>query len=520
MEKDSPDKKPSSSESSSQITYSIRKTDENYEDSLKIAEKYKEEANQFLSANKFLQAIELYTKAIDLKIETEKNAIYLTNRGFANFKIENYGLTILDTTDALKHNPNYIKAYYRRGQAYNLLGKLDEAISDLKHIRDSGVKDPDLEALLNKVINNRKRKQFFQAFSSEDRGKPNMAQILKTLKEPGPDYKGPIYKGDAEINDDFCVQIMDFLTDLDLKKKDNEKYLDERSLVQMLSKAKDILSAEKDAILDVNIPENIKFNVIGDIHGQFYDLKNIFKTQGYPSEKNWFLFNGDFVDRGAFGVECVTTLLSWKIRYPKYFYLSRGNHEGINMNNLYGFKQEVIKKYSERVYDCFIEFFYSLPLGHVLNKDILVVHGGLFSQDGVKISDLKKIDRFHEIPEKGLFSELLWADPCKEKGRIPSKRGLGMAFGPDVAEKFLKENGLSLLIRSHEVKMEGYEIEPGEQVITLFSAPNYCDTMGNKGAVIELVNVGGKLEKKFITFTAVEHPKVPSGMYMNLPYFR
>lgn len=73
------------------------------------------------------------------------------------------------------------------------------------------------------------------------------------------------------------------------------------------------------------------------------------------------------------------------------------------------------------------------------------------------------------------MTDLLWADPIKENGRQPSKRGISTGFGPDVAEKFLKENNLELLVRSHEMKEEGYEVEPNGKVITIFSAPNYCD---------------------------------------------
>lgn len=73
------------------------------------------------------------------------------------------------------------------------------------------------------------------------------------------------------------------------------------------------------------------------------------------------------------------------------------------------------------------------------------------------------------------MTELLWSDPGKALGRQPSKRGVGVAFGPDVAERFLKANGLELLIRSHECKDEGYEVEHDGKTITVFSAPNYCD---------------------------------------------
>ena len=78
-----------------------------------------------------------------------------------------------------------------------------------------------------------------------------------------------------------------------------------------------------------------------------------------------------------------------------------------------------------------------------MNKKVLVVHGGLFSQDNVKLEDLKAIDRFREPPERGLMCEILWSDPCKMLGRHPSKRGVGVSFGPDIAKNFLDYNNLS-----------------------------------------------------------------------------
>ena len=141
-----------------------------------------------------------------------------------------------------------------------------------------------------------------------------------------------------------------------------------------------------------------------------------------------------------------------------------------------------------------------------------MVHGGLFSKDGVTIEQINKENRFREIPDSGIMSEILWSDPSAEMGRHPSKRGMGMTFGPDVAEKFLQENGLDLLIRSHEVKPQGYEILPGGKVYTVFSAPNYCDQMGNLGAYI-ILDANDKLEVK--TFEAVPHPSEPPMKYMN-----
>lgn len=97
--------------------------------------------------------------------------------------------------------------------------------------------------------------------------------------------------------------------------------------------------------------------------------------------------------------------------------------------------------------------------------------------------------------------EILWSDPCKLPGRQPSKRGVGLSFGPDVAKRFLDDNNLELLVRSHEVKDEGYEVEADGKVITIFSAPNYCDQMNNKGALIRFK--GSEMKPNFVQYTAV-----------------
>ena len=139
-------------------------------------------------------------------------------------------------------------------------------------------------------------------------------------------------------------------------------------------------------LLNFQVPEEKKFTICGDIHGQYYDLLNIFEQNGKPSEENPYLFNGDFVDRGSFSVECIFVLLSYKLLYPNHFFMSRGNHESENMNKMYGFEGEVKAKYSPNMVDLFTEVYNWLPLSHCINERVLVMHGGLFSKVNIYFS--------------------------------------------------------------------------------------------------------------------------------------
>ena len=72
-------------------------------------------------------------------------------------------------------------------------------------------------------------------------------------------------------------------------------------------------------------------------------------------------------------------------------------------------------------------------------------------QDGVKLDDIRATDRNKQPPDEGIMCELLWSDPQPMFGRAPSKRGVGCQFGPDVTRKFLADNNLDYIVRSHEV---------------------------------------------------------------------
>jgi serine/threonine-protein phosphatase 5 len=253
-----------------------------------------------------------------------------------------------------------------------------------------------------------------------------------------------------------------------------------------------------------------RLTVCGDTHGQYYDVLHVFQMNGYPDRANPYLFNGDFVDRGSFSVEVILTFLLFKLMDPECIYLTRGNHETKNMNRIYGFEGEVKAKFDDKIFSLFLEVFEWLPLAAVVDGKVFVTHGGLPVDPSVMLDDVRKVKRGMEPPENGLMSDLLWSDPQPFPGKSPSKRGVGFAFGPDITEAFLRRNNLSLLVRSHEVKEEGYLVEHGGKTITVFSAPNYCDSMGNKGAFIHF---DATLEPKFTQYEAVPHPPIKPMAY-------
>lgn len=293
--------------------------------------------------------------------------------------------------------------------------------------------------------------------------------------------------------------------------------MNQQSVLTLLRKGRELLAAEP-SLLVTHTPPGGAFRVVGDTHGQFYDLCHIFDTCGEPSPTNAYCFNGDFVDRGSWGVEVFLSLLAWKLAWPESVHLTRGNHESRKMTLRYGFAAEAVCKYSETVYEEFLKTFQALPLGLVLDERALVLHGGLFSRPGVRLKEISDIDRFQEPPsgiEGDLMMELLWSDPMEQQGVAPNRRGgATITWGPDVSTDFLKSNGLELLVRSHQVCKNGWESHHNGSVYTIFSAPNYVDQSGNLGAVLKFVP-GWTAPEKF-TFKASPHPDLIPMYYLRL----
>jgi hypothetical protein len=140
------------------------------------------------------------------------------------------------------------------------------------------------------------------------------------------------------------------------------KYLPENDLRRLCDIVLNYLIEESNVHL-VQTP----VTVCGDIHGQYYDLQELFRTGGYPPDTS-YIFMGDFVDRGLFSFECVCYLFSLKIKYPKRIYLLRGNHESRHLTKFFTFKDECINKANEVIYESFMQAFDTLPVACILDN--------------------------------------------------------------------------------------------------------------------------------------------------------
>jgi diadenosine tetraphosphatase ApaH/serine/threonine PP2A family protein phosphatase len=347
---------------------------------------------------------------------------------------------------------------------------------------------------------------------------------------------------------------------VEIFKKQNRIELGE--VIELIERCKAVMRNEPN-ILNLEAP----VITVGDIHGQFYDLLNMLDEGGPPGAEDAYLFLGDYVDRGSFSCEVILLLISYKVRFPDKVYLIRGNHECGSVSGHFGFKEECKIKYGLSVYYKFLLLFQTMPLAAVISTaygDIFACHGGL-SPSWTTLEDVNKIDRFIEPEGDPALLDILWSDPVPEEAietmnddeyeafmnieyKGNAARGCSYAFGYKALREFLDKNNLVCVVRAHEVQEDGYKkhfdpavvqsrirkllrkrtlstvdfkrddigtpqgkelkIEIGESdfppLITIFSAPNYCDRYENKAAILRIdIALDGF---RVIQYDCVEHP--------------
>jgi len=223
--------------------------------------------------------------------------------------------------------------------------------------------------------------------------------------------------------------------------------------------------------------------ICGDIHGQFHDLLRLFEYGGLPPESN-YLFLGDYVDRGKQSLEVVCLLFAYKIKYPENFFILRGNHECAGINRIYGFYDECRRRFSVKLWKAFCNAFNCLPCCAIIDDKIICMHGGLSPQLS-EMNQIANISRPCDVPDTGLLFDILWSDPDPVvEGWGQNDRGVSFTFGSDIVAAFLRRHDLDLIVRAHQVVEDGYEFFSQRNLVTVFSAPNYCGEFDNAGAMM------------------------------------
>lgn len=271
------------------------------------------------------------------------------------------------------------------------------------------------------------------------------------------------------------------LVDVRSSRPGKQVQLSEAEIRDLCVASRDIFMQQPN-LLELEAP----IKICGDIHGQYSDLLRLFEYGGFPPIAN-YLFLGDYVDRGKQNLETICLLLAYKIKYPENFFLLRGNHECASINRIYGFYDECKRRFNVRLWKSFTDCFNCLPVAALIDDKILCMHGGL-SPDLSNLDQIRNLSRPTVIPDTGLLCDLLWSDPGGRdmKGWGMNDRGVSYTFGADKVSEFLTKHDLDLVCRAHQVVEDGYEFFADRQLVTIFSAPNYCGEFDNAGAMMSV----------------------------------
>ncbi|KAK8789738.1 hypothetical protein WA171_001829 [Blastocystis sp. BT1] len=265
------------------------------------------------------------------------------------------------------------------------------------------------------------------------------------------------------------------------------QYIREHELLPM-AMLQQLCESVKEILIEENTvqPVHSPVNICGDIHGQYSDLLELFSTGGDIPETS-YIFMGDYVDRGYNSCATFQLLMSLKLCYPDRITLLRGNHECREITRIYGFYAEIIQKYdSTEPWVWCTDVFDYLGIAALVDNRVLCIHGGL-SPDIATIDQIRTLNRLQEVPPTGCYSDLLWSDPDNVDGFQQSPRGAGYLFGEDPVNVFNEVNGLELICRAHQMVQQGFEyMFSKKNLITVWSAPNYCYRCDNVASILQL----------------------------------
>ncbi|KAF7790339.1 hypothetical protein EIP86_001294 [Pleurotus ostreatoroseus] len=322
------------------------------EESKQAAAKVKAEANKAFLNHRFNEAADLYTKAIE---HNPRDATLWCNRAYTRIKLEEHGYGLADATTAIELDPKYAKAYYRRATCFVQTMKYKQAIADFKKLLALEPQNAQVKEQLDSTQKIYRKAEFEKAIEMEEE-KNAAVRCLEIIQEGGCDldktYDGPKLStqedGSYGITHEFIKDMLEWFK--------AGKTLPRRYVWEIALHAYEYF-VQEESMVTLPLEEGMTCDVIGDVHGQFYDMLYLYSLTGEPSDKHCLLMNGDLVDRGSWSMEVILTALAYKWLYPKRMFINRGNHETREMNRTYGFEGEAKHKHGEQTYKLFSHLF-------------------------------------------------------------------------------------------------------------------------------------------------------------------
>jgi len=173
------------------------------------------------------------------------------------------------------------------------------------------------------------------------------------------------------------------------------------------------------------------------------------------------------------------------------------------------FYDEILEKYGNaNPWEYCMDVFNYFNTSAVIDGSIMCVHGGL-SPVIKSLSQIQTLYRFEEIPHEGAIADMMWADPDDIDGWAQSPRGAGFLFGARVTSEFLQRNDLELICRAHQLVQEGFKyMFPQKNLVTVWSAPNYCYRCGNVASILAF---DSELNREFRMFREVKESQLGAG---------
>jgi serine/threonine-protein phosphatase 5 len=283
------------------------------------------------------------------------------------------------------------------------------------------------------------------------------------------------------------------------------KKIHKRYIARVLLSSKKYLS-ESPSLLRISIPKHpgdTRITIVGDIHGDLYAMLHIFDTNGFPSLDHRYIFNGDVLDKGYRSMETLISLLMIQLSCPDCIMITRGNHE----DEAYlqsRVQTELQRLYGSGFFPLLVDVVNVLPLATLVQDEILVVHGGII-QPNLTLEDINQTIRGTGISlmDSNIMTDLLWSDPSDDHLGVEENVKRWKTFGKDIVDSFLAKNNLSLLVRSHQVAMDGTRVHHSGKTITIYSAPMSKSSM--RGGYM---NIDSSMVVTCHRFKAAPFPKI------------